>query len=115
MPLSVRMEPMLEHELEMAAKRRGITKSQFIIEAVERALGRVDSRELLREVKARYAPLIAAERRAAYAAGRRPAPNEPLTTGERVRQVLRAKRDASLAEQVQAKPRKTAKRGRAAK
>jgi predicted DNA-binding protein len=99
MPLSVRMEPILERELEMAAKRRGITKSQFVIEAVERALGRIDTREMLREVKARYAPLIAAERRATYGVGGKAIiakPNEveePPTTGERVRRVLRAKQD----------------------
>ncbi len=39
MAVSVRMEPILEKELELAAKRKGITKSQFIIEAVQRALG----------------------------------------------------------------------------
>lgn len=40
MAVSVRMDPLLESELALAAKRRGITKSQFIVEAVERALGR---------------------------------------------------------------------------
>jgi RHH-type rel operon transcriptional repressor/antitoxin RelB len=34
------MEPLLEKDLEQAARRQGVTKSQFIIEAVERALGR---------------------------------------------------------------------------
>jgi|LauGreDrversion4_2_1035121.scaffolds.fasta_scaffold994969_2 hypothetical protein len=42
MAVSVRMEPLLEKELEAAAKRQGITKSQFIIAAVERALGKRD-------------------------------------------------------------------------
>lgn len=42
MAVSVRMEPLMEKELELAAKRQGITKSQFIIAAVERALGRKD-------------------------------------------------------------------------
>ena len=34
-------------ELELAAKRRGITKSQFVIDAVQRALGRKNPYELL--------------------------------------------------------------------
>ena len=37
MAVSVRMENFLERELELAAQRRGISKSQFIIDAVERA------------------------------------------------------------------------------
>lgn len=47
MALSVRMDPILEKELELAAKRRGITKSQFVIDAVQRALGRKNPYELL--------------------------------------------------------------------
>ncbi len=42
MTVSVRMDPLLEKELEQAARRLGQTKSQFIIDAVERALGRKD-------------------------------------------------------------------------
>ena len=42
MTLSVRMDHMLERELEQASQRAGITKSQFIIDAVEKALGRKD-------------------------------------------------------------------------
>jgi len=41
------MNPLLEKELELAAKRRGITKSQFIIDAVERSLGRKDPYQLM--------------------------------------------------------------------
>jgi len=44
------MDPMMEKELEQAARRRGITKSQFIIEAVERALGRNNPGELYLKV-----------------------------------------------------------------
>ena len=40
MAVSVRMNALLEKELEQAAQRKGITKSQFIIDAVESALGR---------------------------------------------------------------------------
>ncbi len=50
MAVSVRMDPMLEKEMEQAAKRRGITKSQFIVEAVERALGRKNPGELYLKV-----------------------------------------------------------------
>lgn len=51
MAVSVRMEPLLEKELEAAAKRQGITKSQFIIAAVQRALGRKNPYELLLKVQ----------------------------------------------------------------
>jgi len=44
------MDPLMEKELELAAKRQGITKSQFIIDAVERALGRRDPAALYRMV-----------------------------------------------------------------
>lgn len=50
MAVSVRMDPLLEKELDAAAKRRGITKSQFIVEAVERALGRKDPAVLYDQV-----------------------------------------------------------------
>ena len=50
MAVSVRMNPLMEKELEQAARRQGITKSQFIIEAVERALGRKDPAVLYRQV-----------------------------------------------------------------
>ncbi|GAB1386684.1 hypothetical protein MASR1M59_18320 [Melaminivora sp.] len=50
MAVSVRMEPLLERELELAAKRQGVTKSQFIIAAVERALGRKDPAQLYHQV-----------------------------------------------------------------
>jgi predicted DNA-binding protein len=52
MAVSVRMEPLLEKELELAARRKGVTKSQFIIEAVERALGRKNPYELMLALKA---------------------------------------------------------------
>ena len=55
MAVSVRMNPLLERELELAAKRRGITKSQFIIEAVERFLGRKNPYELMVALQAEEA------------------------------------------------------------
>ncbi len=51
MAVSVRLEPMLEKELEITAKRMGVTKSQFIVSALERALGRKNPYELLLKVK----------------------------------------------------------------
>lgn len=50
MAVSVRMDPLLERELEQAARRQGVTKSQFIIAAVERALGRKDPAQLYHQV-----------------------------------------------------------------
>lgn len=50
MAVSVRMDPLLENELELAARRQGISKSQFIISAVERALGRRDPAGLYHQV-----------------------------------------------------------------
>ncbi len=52
MAVSVRMDPLLEKELESAARRKGITKSQFIVDAVEQALGRKNSFDLLLALKA---------------------------------------------------------------
>ena len=63
MAVSVRMNPLLEKELELASKRRGITKSQFIIEAVERSLGRKDPYKLM-------VALQAEEERGVYAVTR---------------------------------------------
>jgi RHH-type rel operon transcriptional repressor/antitoxin RelB len=59
MAVSVRMNPLLERELEAAAKRLGKTKSQFIIEAVERSLGRKNPYELMQR-------LVAEEQAGAY-------------------------------------------------
>ena len=73
MVMSVRMDPLLEKELELAAQRRGITKSQFVIGAVERALGRKNPYELLlalqaEEPKAEYGAVAkgAVAKKAAY-------------------------------------------------
>lgn len=62
MTISVRMDPLLEKELELAAKRQGVTKSQFVIDAVERALGRRNPYELMMALKAE-------ESQATYGAG----------------------------------------------
>lgn len=50
--VSVRMDPLLEAELSHAAERQGVSKSQFIIAAVERALGRKNPYELMLALKA---------------------------------------------------------------
>jgi len=52
MAVSVRMDPLLEKELELAARRKGVTKTQFIVDAVERALGRKNPYDLLLALKA---------------------------------------------------------------
>ena len=52
MVTSVRMEPLLEMDLELAAKKQGITKSQFIIDAAQRALGRKNPFDLMMKIKA---------------------------------------------------------------
>ena len=63
MAVSVRMDRLLERELELAAQRLGLTKSQFIINAVEQALGRKNPIELMdrliAEEEARSDPSIA--------------------------------------------------------
>lgn len=51
MAVSVRMSPLLERELDLAAKRQGVTKSQFIIAALEKALGRKDPYALLQRIE----------------------------------------------------------------
>ena len=55
MAISVRMDPLLEQALTLAAKRLGVTKSQFIIDSVERALGRKNSFELMQRLRAEEA------------------------------------------------------------
>ncbi len=55
MAVSVRMDPLLEKQLEQAAKRQGVTKSQFIVDAVQRALGGKNPYELMLALKAEEA------------------------------------------------------------
>jgi predicted DNA-binding protein len=69
MAVSVRMNPLLEKELELAARRRGITKSQFIIEAVERSLGRKDPYQLMVALQAEEARGVYAVTRERGASG----------------------------------------------
>jgi RHH-type rel operon transcriptional repressor/antitoxin RelB len=52
------MDPLLEKQLDQAAKRRGVTKSQFVIDAVERALGHKDPLQILHEVSEEMLPYV---------------------------------------------------------
>lgn len=90
MAVSVRMESFLERELELAAQRRGISKSQFIIEAVESALGHKDPGQLLLQVREEFAPMRAAETAGGGAA--LPADSH----AGRLRTLLRARHEANL-------------------
>jgi predicted DNA-binding protein len=89
MTISVRMDPLLEKELEMAAKRQGVTKSQFVIDAVERALGHKDPLALLQQVREEFAP---------YHANVAQSAPELSPLKQRVRDAVRAKHQASLAD-----------------
>ena len=89
MTVSVRMNPLLEKELELAAKRQGVTKSQFIVDAVERALGRKDSYQLLQQVREEFAEY----RVAAGSNGAAASDAEGLSTSERLRSKLKSRHD----------------------
>jgi len=58
MAVSVRMDPLLEKDLEQAARRQGITKSQFIVDAVQHALGRKNPYDLLLQVQGQTVPQV---------------------------------------------------------
>ena len=97
MTVSVRMNPLLEKELELAAKRQGVTKSQFIVDAVERALGRKDPYQLLNQVREEFAEYrvstaLASEQVNSTAAGGAGDVDGP-SHSDRLRAVLRAKHD----------------------
>lgn len=95
MAVSVRMEALLERELQLAAQRRGISKSQFIIEAVEGALGHKDPGKLLLQVREEFAPMRAAE--AAAGGAVLPAGSH----AERLRSLLRERHEAHLTDWAQ--------------
>ena len=102
MAVSVRMESLLERELELAAQRRGISKSQFIIEAVESALGHKDPGQLLLQVREEFAPMRTAE--AAQGGALLP----PGSHAERLHWLLRARHEADLDDWVGRQPASTA-------
>ncbi len=96
MAVSVRMDPLMEKELEQAAKRRGITKSQFIIEAVERALGRNNPGELYLKVMQDMAEYRVGQPDAAAL------PRDPSAQKTALRDKLRAKHEQESADYAQA-------------
>ncbi len=51
MALSVRLDPVIEARLEQEAKRLGVTKSEFVKDALERVLGFKDPASLLKLVR----------------------------------------------------------------
>ena len=51
MALSVRLDRSLEERLEQEARRLGISKSEFVKDALERVLGLKSPAELLRQVR----------------------------------------------------------------
>lgn len=51
MAMSVRLDPVLEARLEQEAKRLGITKSEFVKDALERVLGLKNPYALLMQVR----------------------------------------------------------------
>ena len=86
------MDALLIKHLEVEAKRLGMTRSQFIIDSVERALGRKDPYKLLLQVQEEMKDELAAERRATRRGAVVPA-GRPPSTGDKVRAVLRKKRE----------------------
>lgn len=95
MALSVRMDPLLEKELESTSRRRGITKSQFIIEAVELALGRKDAYQLLLKVRGNVAADSPNARNVQGAQDAQDAEQhatpQPVSTRDRVQEKLRSR------------------------
>jgi hypothetical protein len=53
MPVSVRLDPAVEALVDQEARRLGITKSDFIKDALERVLGLKDPAKLLKRVRSR--------------------------------------------------------------
>ena len=102
MAVSVRMDPLLEKELALAAKSRGISKSQFIIEAVQRSLGQADPHRLLLQVEQEMAPYRV---KGAKSASKSAPVVEGAATShsERLRVILRAKHEAELSDWQKAK------------
>jgi hypothetical protein len=102
MAVSVRMDPLLEQDLARAAKRQGITKSQFIVNAVEQALGHRDSYSLLLKAHKAYGleeptPQFAAEEPLKAWGALRPAGDAGVMAPESSwRSALQAKHDASM-------------------
>lgn len=84
MVMSVRLDPLLESRVEQEARRRGITKSEFVKEALERVLGVRDPYQLLQHVR----------NAADYAAAEPAAVSYSENVSANVKAKLRAKRSA---------------------
>lgn len=83
MAMSVRLDPLLESRVEQEARRRGITKSEFVKDALERVLGLKSPATIYRQIIDREAYQVA-----------EPTTNLSENTGERVKALLRAKRSS---------------------
>lgn len=83
MALSVRLDPLLESRIEQEARRLGITKSEFVKDALERVLGARNPYELLQQV-----------RNAADYAAEQPTTRYSENVSDQVKAKLRAKRSA---------------------
>lgn len=83
MALSVRLDPLLESRIEQEARRLGITKSEFVKDALERVLGARNPYELLQQV-----------RNAADYAAEQPTTSYSENVSDQVKAKLRAKRSA---------------------
>jgi len=80
MAISVRLDATLEARLDLEAKRRGVTKSEVIKDALERILGGSNPYQLLKQI------CISPD----YAV-REPTTNLSENAGERLKEMLRAK------------------------
>ncbi len=97
MTVSVRMNPLLENELEQAAKRQGVSKSQFVIDAVERALGRKEPGALLLQVRQEFAEYRIEGLPKAIVSVAKDMPSE-RPHKEKIKDLLHAKHEARLAD-----------------
>lgn len=97
MTISVRMNPLLENELEQAAKRQGVSKSQFVIDAVERALGRKEPGALLLQVRQEFADYrVDATPKADVSVTEDASSDRPYK--QKIKELLQAKHEARLAD-----------------
>lgn len=80
MTLSVRLDPLLETRVEQEARRLGVSKSEFVKDALERVLGIKNPSAIYRQIIDQPAYQVS-----------EPTTNLSENTGERVKALLRAK------------------------
>lgn len=97
MAVSLRMDALLEKELELAAKQRGISKSQFIVDAVHRALGRKDPFALLEQIQSQSVSHVS-DVATAYAATPASASTNSVNPSTQLKAKLAAKQEAAMAD-----------------